>query len=213
MKQRFTNRRLIGLIAGLLCTGMVNAASLSVFLDQSERFPLLPDGTNYLQVTVSDGIDGAIDFRVETLAPLQSLAGYNFGIQAFAFNLGGSGAGLGNLVLPDSWNAFSNENFSGFGDFDVVIKRGGVDRLDPLVFSIQGVAGDSIQDYLASLSTGFAPEGNVLFSALVVGFDGDRVGAKFGGNTVVPIPAALWLMISGLGLLGCFRRRQVAVQG
>jgi hypothetical protein len=41
-------------------------------------------------------------------------------------------------------------------------------------------------------------------NGLFVGYD------DFYYSTVVPIPAAVWLFGSGLGLLGWFRRKQIA---
>ena len=60
-----------GLLVGLSFASSSQAASISYFLDQSDK---LADGTNYLQVTISDGANGAIDFTVTALQPLLDLA-------------------------------------------------------------------------------------------------------------------------------------------
>jgi hypothetical protein len=61
-----------------------SAASISYYLDQSND---LPDGINYAQVTISDGIGGNIDFSVDVLENAFSVSpGANFVMQAFSFN-------------------------------------------------------------------------------------------------------------------------------
>jgi len=158
----------------LLCLAAVaQAASVSVILDQSNQENLLPDGSEYLMVTISDGADGAIDFSIETLDELFNVSqGSNYGIQSFAFNFGDSGATAGNIVQPDGWKVFDKGavNFSGFGSFDVILKGKGHSRFDPLEFSIAGVDGDTPFDYIQAVSTGNAAEGNVLFGSHVAGF-------------------------------------------
>src|SRR5690606_30227476 len=72
-------------LVALLATAPAQAASVSYYLDQSD---VLPDGTNWLQVTISDGIDGAVDFTVQILQPLKDLiANCDIGITKFAFNV------------------------------------------------------------------------------------------------------------------------------
>jgi hypothetical protein len=191
----------------LLFSAQTFAASVSVFIDQSNA---LADGTNYLQVTISDGADGAINFSVETLGPLSDIAGSNYGIQSFSFNLGATGATLDNIVGPDGWQVSADRNHSEFGRYDAHLAGRGSNRQDALEFSIVGVSGDTPLDYLNALSSGNASGGNQLFAAHVTGFDGpnDLTGAQFGGTTVVPLPTSAWLMLSGLGVLGWMRRKQ-----
>lgn len=183
------------------------AASVSYFLDQSNA---LPDGTNYLQVTIADGAEGAIDFTVEALSPLSDIAGSNFGIQNFGFNLGDFGLDADNIEnLADGWSIANGQGqMSGFGRFDVVLAGTGNSRQVPLTFSIVGIA-DSIFDYVA-LSGSPASEGHSFFAAHVAGFDWDEntTSAFFGGVTPVPAPAAVWLMLSGIGLLATKRLRR-----
>ena len=214
----------------LLCSAAVaQSASVSVILDQSNEDILLPDGSAYLMVTISDGADGAIDFSIETLDELFAVSqGSNYGIQSFAFNFGDSGATTGNIVQPDGWKVFDKGavNFSGFGSFDVILRGTGHNRFDPLSFSISGVDGDTPMDYIQAVSTGNAEQGNVLFGSQVAGFslnddwvagfslsslsDGwdqksnyEIGSAKFGGSlTVVPLPPAMVMMLSATALLG-----------
>ena len=54
------------LMLGLATAGNASAASLSYVLDQSGS---MADNVGYLQVTISDGLDGAIDFAVRLSSP------------------------------------------------------------------------------------------------------------------------------------------------
>ena len=200
---------------GLSGIGTANAAGTQYFLDHSNESGVFADGIPYLKVSISDGAAGAIDFLVETLSPLSSIADSNYGIQSFSFNFGSTGATAGNIVLPSGWSIQGgNSSQSIFGKFDVTLKGTGSSRLDPLAFSITGVAGDSPADYAAELSS----QGkSSLFAAHVAGFaieydNGEYArqisSAKFGGSSVVPLPASVWLMLSGLGYLFAWGRRQ-----
>jgi hypothetical protein len=193
-------------VAILLFSTQTFAASISVFLDQSNA---LSDGTNYLKVTISDGADGAIDFSVETLGPLSGIAGGNYGIQSFSFNLGDTGASLANVVGPDGWRVSADHNHSEFGRYDVHLAGRGSNRQDALEFSIVGVSGDSPFDYIDALSSGNAGGGNQFFAAHVAGFEGPNglSSAQFGGTSVVPLPASAWMMLSGLAVLGWYRKQ------
>ncbi|MDH5256215.1 MAG: hypothetical protein OEW72_09905 [Gammaproteobacteria bacterium] len=210
-----------GLLVGLSIASSSQAASISYFLDQSNK---LADGVNYLKVTIDDeGALGAINFTVEALQPLLDLAGPNFGIQKFAFNiLGGVGAEADDVDLPGGWRARNGGRMDGFGLFDVTLKGKGNKRQDPLTFSITGVDLDTIQSYV-DLSSGRSPQGFSLFSAHVAGFelcDGDSYpdgkkshggcrhsasSAYFGGTQVVPAPPAIWLL--GTAIAGLAVRR------
>ena len=194
--------------ASLLFATQGFAASISYYIDQSNA---LDDGINYLQVTISDAGDDIL-FSIETLEPLSDIAGDNYGIQSFSFNFGDSGATLDNIEGPDGWRVSGDRNHSEYGRFEAHLAGTGSTREDPLEFSIVGVSGDTVFDYVTLLSTGNAAGGNQLFAAHVAGFEGpDHISsAQFGGNTVVPIPASAWLMLSALGLLVIkFRARRL----
>lgn len=152
-----------------LAAGSAQAASISYLLDQSNA---LPDGTNYLQVTVADGMDGAIDFTVEVLGPLSSIADGNFGMTSFAFNvIAGGFAEAGDITgLPDGWRARNGKRMDGFGLFDIKLQGRGWARTDSLTFSITGIDGDTVEDY-AGLSHGNARQGHQFFAAHVAGFE------------------------------------------
>lgn len=205
--------------AGMLCVAanVASAASVSYFLDQSNENLLLPDGTNYLKVTISDSISspGDIEFLVETLSPLSSIEDTNFGIQSFGFNSTQTLTGTNIVGLPSGWGTSLNTNQDGFGNFDFVESGTGSNRADPLGFRITGILGDTVSDY-AVLSSGNAGEGNVFFAAHVTGFmdvdpgAGTITSAYFGGSTPVPVPAAVWLFGSGLLVLIGIARKKTA---
>lgn len=209
------------LIAAL--TGLpAQAAAITFLLDQSNADAAFPDGTPYLEVTVSDGHVGAIDFTVRMLPATLTAAGPNFGLQSFGFNLGSGAAPLSAaniLGLPAGWGASTEKRQDGFGRFAVVVgdaPGGGNVRVTPeLRFSIIGLNGDSIHDYVA-LSGGGVTQGRVYYAAHVAGFIGlDTLlppSAYFGGSratsaAAVPVPAPAWLLGSALGLLGGVRWR------
>ncbi len=227
-----------GLVAGMLMFAALpaHAASVSFFLDQSNK---LPDGTNYLSVMLTENETGGVDFLVKTLAPLNAIAGSNFGIQKFGFSFAdGAWGEISELPdrqrgkskrhgddfgkhetetldeisgLPDHWRVQNNKHMDGFGKFDIRLAGKGKARTDTLSFTVNGV---SLSDF------------GSLFSAHVAGFEWckiddeqrNRCGGKdcttsayFAGSmsvSQVPIPAAAWLFGSGLlGLIGVARRK------
>ncbi len=210
-----------GILAALVLPLAAQAASVSVILDQSNQDMALPDGIAYLEVTVSDGVDGAIDFNVQTLTALNGLeTGSRFGIQQFGLNLGSSGATLADFVLPTGWTATAGDERDfdkyGFGEFDVILHTANDNRVDPLQFSIF-VDNDMPAAYIAELSAGVAAQGNMIFAAHVAGFTREYGNddymktinaAKFGGATVVPLPPAALMMLSGLFVMGGLARRR-----
>ncbi len=221
--------RIALILAAPLLSGTVYANSVSYFLDQSNE-AALPDGTNYLTVTIDDmGGTGAsgddiITFTVATVGGAFN-PGTNFGIQTFGFNIADStslpDSPNASWGLPSGWSANvapPPNQLDGFGRFDVEVTDGGSSRQDPLVFTID-VAGDSIASYVdlsgnPGNSQNPPAQGNQFFAAHVAGFtvDGSSVtSAWFGGQTLVPIPAAVWLFGSGmLGLAAVARRKRLS---
>lgn len=215
MRPKTTQLAALALVLGLGNSPTAFAAPVVVELDQSN---VLTDGTGYLQVSISEGIDGAIDFAVQVLDPLRQVAGESFGIQSFALNVipGGYAEGASVTDLPDGWIVREAYRMENFGLFDIKLYGGGTSRLDTLNFSITGIDGDRPEDY-AVLSTGNATDGHQAFAArvadLVPGTCGVQncaaiTSAFFGGSTAVPAPAAGWLFVtSGLLLTSRLRRR------
>ena len=217
------------LLVGTVCSGLSNASSVGYYLNQS-NVGGLPDGTNYLQVTMdnntpsSTGNDALISFTVEVLTYDDGgilVPTSNFGIQAFAFNLtDGVSLQEGDIInLPSLWSVstiagtddLAPKNADGFGKHDVFLSDGGQDRRDPLTFAID-VNGDSFSDYFAP--SGGGVRGPSWFSAHVAGI---KTGAWFGSQdgsdgppNEIPVPAAVWLFGSGLiGLAGIGRRKKI----
>ena len=203
------NRKLFftGLFAVCMFVSLqVNAASVSYFLDQSND---LEDGVSYAKVTISDSIDhvGDIEFSIEVIAGAFPEALSNFGMQSFYFNFDDSlTVDEGNLVdINPSWSVNTNKNAGGgFGKFDFGLAGKGNNRTDILSFRITDVTGDSIASYAFS-------SGSEYFAAHIADYDSSVSGntsGKFAGSSVVPIPASVWLFISGIGLLFGWKRKQ-----
>lgn len=207
------------LLIGLFSATSSQAASVSFYLDQSSS---LTDGVNYLQVTIADGVDGAIDFTVTALQPLLDIAGEGFGIEKFAFNVvGGVGTVTDNVTaLPTGWLTGHNGLVSGFGTYDLIADHQGSSGHNPLTFSVTGVDLDTVMSYVG-LSSGSSPQGPSFFSAYVNGFSfgdcGDTekssskncyTGAFFGGAQAVPAPPAIWLLGTAIAALAGRRIRR-----
>ena len=204
---------------------------LGYFLDQSDTDEALPDGTNYLRVDI-DEVEGADDetdirFTVTLLSPLTSMAQSGFGIQKFGFNLAPGARPLTEANfsgLPTGWRISENQYLDGFGAFEIRLDGEETTRQQPtLQFFITGIVGDRPSDYVElSTANKAPPQGNQFFAAYVAGFRTEPINgvelarggkggivvdsAFFGGKTLVPLPASIWLLVSALGGLGLSRR-------
>lgn len=196
----------------LLASSTVQAASVSYFLDQSND---LADGTNYLQVTISDSatVIGDIDFSIDVLSEAFSVSpGANFGMQSFSFNFDETIAVSATNIInlnPSTWMISENQNAGGgFFKFDLQLDGNGGSRTELLSFSITGVDEDMITSYATGSSLN--PSSSEFFAAHVGGFDeiNGVTSAQFAGSSPVPVPAALWLFGSGLIALTGFARNK-----
>lgn len=215
-------------MSALCLAGPAQAATISYYLDQSNN-AALPDGNNYLKVTIADGVDGSIDFTVEAQPALLAQTGGHFGIRAFAFNTSYAqfltDAEIVGLPAPYIVrDPVGLRQMDGFGKFETQVRYlgdGSAAWNAPLTFSIVGVNGDTPYDYV-ELSSGPAAEGYVPFAARVQYLLDtpncspsetcpwcDPYGLAYvGGGTEVPLPAAAWMFLSGFAGLAARARRR-----
>lgn len=216
---------LVALCVSSLLAVNANAASVTYLLNQSNADTVLADGVNYAQVTIDDSIANTLTFTVSTLPALSLLAGSNFGIQAFSFNVNGANpladanGSNAQWTLPSVWTAKvapPNNQYDGFGQFEVSVEGSGTTRQSPLTFSLKN-SGLTLNSF-NEVSGGNAGQGNPYFAAHIAGFNVGTgtnavTSAYFGGSTlmdplVAPLPAAAWLFMSGLGFLNVLRRKR-----
>lgn len=205
----------------------VRAAAVGYMLNQTNGHPGLSDGVNYANVVIDDNTANTLTFTVTLLPPLTSIAGSNFGLQEFGFNVVGThllvdaAATNSQWTLPASWQANvapPPNQMDGFGRFEVSVGSSGSARLSPLVFSLKNTS-LSLASF-AELSSNTAAQGNVFFAAHIAGFTapGALTSAYFGGSlgfdpasAIVPLPAAVWMLGMGLtALAGVARHRRDA---
>lgn len=235
------------LASGVLSVSNLQAAQVSYNLTLSNGNQYVPDGTAYARVTIDDeGSSGLINFTVSILPSiLTANKTANFGLQSFGFNLltpgDATSLAAGDITgLPSGWGADVSLNppssggtaQDGFGKFDVVVRDGGSNRIDPdLTFSIDLGSNQTTTDHISDYSA--ASSGGEFFAAHIAGFndlnplepvsgcvtdsEGNTTpecniltGVYVAGSTVVPLPATVWLLSSGLfGLIAISRRKKM----
>jgi len=164
----------------------------------------------FANVKIDEWSDGLIEFTV-TLAG--DAVGQN--IEQFGFSAYGAiDLTTATLTLPTNWSLNSSANMDGFGTFEWAVEKGsGAVGQNPLVFSIDGIAGDTAATYASLGSTGGQPNSGVIFSAKL---SSTGPGAFIGGGDqllppgYVPIPAAAWLFASALGIFGYLAKRKAS---
>jgi hypothetical protein len=225
------------LVVSVYASG-ASASTVTYYLNQSGNATagtLSVDNVDYATVTISDNVS-TLDFTV-TLLP-NVIAGYNpsanyHGIASFGFNapdtispaLSGTSTSTNGVInLPAgsgfSWTLPSSKGVDGFGTFDVKVANGNSNRVDTLTFSLDktnarwsSVTASTFFD----VSSGSAPQGNVYFAVEVDGIATSAAqggNPSFGGSTLVtvPLPASVWLLVSGIASLFTRlpRRRTIA---
>jgi hypothetical protein len=205
-------------LSALFIVGQASAASMSYDLTLSND---LADGFTYATVTIDDeGSANDVNFTVTVNAaafPGPLALPDNFGMQTFSFNYDSAlDLPLGNIdnsnivdVDPGSWEIKNDKNAGGdFGKFDFQATGKGNSRTQVLTFSISGVEDDTISSY----AIGYTPESEAYFASHIAGY-GDSVSGNTSGKfaSAVPVPAAVWLFGSALGMHGWMRRRSSAV--
>ncbi|MDH5612821.1 MAG: hypothetical protein OEY66_10245 [Gammaproteobacteria bacterium] len=203
--------------------GSAHAASISYNLDLSNA---MPDGVNYLTVTIMDTTDGDINFAVKVNESNFPVIGSNFGMDNFYFNFDDNltitadnieiiqdGSEVktnkhGKSNNHSGWSVKTDTNAGGgFGLFGFDLKGNGNTRTELLTFNITGIDNDTIWDY----ATGYQETGGNFFAAHVGGYtySSGISSAKFSTATsVVPVPASVWLFSSGFLALIRFARRK-----
>lgn len=216
-------------ITALLAATPLQASTVAYFLDQNNS-SRPTGGINFLQVTIADGADGAIDFRIEAAPALASRVGSRLDIRSFGFNIDGALAlTKANIAgLPDGYRVHENMQQSNFGRFDLVLLGTGAQRTDVLTFSIVGIDGDTPLSYVQASkgknSTAFAAH----LRGLLAQMDGScttgigRTGgpcdprvissAFVGGASPVPLPAGGWLAITAVLVTTRFLQRRCSVR-
>jgi hypothetical protein len=210
--------------------GSAEAATFTYTLDQvsaNGSGALGADGVPYVSVTVSDDVaNNEIDFSFALLGNVDAYKGTGqAGIKSVGFNVAsaavsssGPVGGFGITNIASGFTLPADHTMNGFGTFEVKLDgTGSATRYDPLTFSLSTTnalwSGRTAVDFFA-LSGGSATQGNVAFSVGVTGittagFSGGNPFFGGGAAAPVPLPAAAWLLLSGLGAVGAIRRRRI----
>jgi hypothetical protein len=190
--------------------GPAQAAFIETTLTISNNQNWQPQPGEFATVRIED-VGDDIMF---TITLLNQPATENRNIEQFGFT--GTGLDLSTAVfdftgMTPTWSYGGSATLDGFGNFQDTVQFNGPGGAgdDPLIFTIE-LAGDTINDYVTTGSTGGQPNAGGLFSAKVSS-TGPGAFIGMGDQYVVPVPAAVWLFGSGLvGLVGIARRKKTA---
>ena len=160
----------------------------------------------YLQVTIADGADGAIDFTVQVLDAADRCSPPRISASSHSRSTlipGGDaeGASVGNL--PVGWITRDHYRMSEFGFFDIKLYGGGNSRLQTLTFSILGIDGDTPAGLRCPVHGQCAgwplPSSRRAWPTFSCPNARRRcpTSAFFAGNAPVPLPGAAWLFATG----------------
>lgn len=200
-------------------------------LTQSNFAGTPPDG-NYATVMLNADSDhfGSVFFTV-TANPLTFVdennvsTTYSTTIGEFGLNLSSSQSSAQILAtsLPDGWFVNFDKNMDGFGKFDVIAKENGEEfRVNPLQFTVTGLTGSNIEDWIAafdeysSTSQGDSRFAAHLFAPVATGYDGVDEQILYvvtdTSTTTIPEPTTLiiWSLLGTLTItVGWWRRRKM----